>query len=179
MALNGIVTTMNSDKNLCGSFGLYPSYAAGILNSVKEIHFCELCSGKLNYADYDEKCIASKECSVTYETHTVIYFELSSINEKIALSFEARQFPKLPSELLIAQTVLKRMRLSSLAYGIVGIKKRVTYITNEVLTSRHDCVFDLFDIDLHLPKRLANFKLFTQSCSEHPLCDYYPCATLY
>ena len=40
---------------LCGSFGLYPSYAAGFLNSVKEIHFYVLCSEKLNYADYVEK----------------------------------------------------------------------------------------------------------------------------
>jgi len=49
-----IVTTMNSDKLMCGSFGLYPSYVAGILNSVKEIHFYVLCSEKLNYADYIE-----------------------------------------------------------------------------------------------------------------------------
>jgi len=37
--VNDIVATMNSDKVLCGSIGLYPSYAAGILNSVKENHF--------------------------------------------------------------------------------------------------------------------------------------------
>jgi len=30
---NDIFTTMNTDKVLCGSFGLYPSYAPGILNS--------------------------------------------------------------------------------------------------------------------------------------------------
>jgi len=99
--------------------------------------------------------------------HTGNYFKLSSSNETIVLSFEGRQFPKLPSELDFAQSVPKRMRLSSLAYGIVCINKRVTYITNEVLTSRHDYVFDLFDIDLQLPKRLANSKLSTQSCSEH------------
>ena len=45
------VTTMKSDKVLCGSFGLYPSYVAGILNSVKEIHFYVLCCEKINYAD--------------------------------------------------------------------------------------------------------------------------------
>jgi len=39
------------------------------------------------------------------------------------------------------------MRLSSLTYGIVCINKRVTYRTNEVLTSKHDCVFDLFDYE--------------------------------
>jgi len=37
--VNDIVTTVNSDKVLRGSFALYPSYAAGILKSVKEIHF--------------------------------------------------------------------------------------------------------------------------------------------
>jgi len=118
------------------------------------------------------------EYTVIYKTHTGDYFELPSSNEKIVLSFEARQFQKLPSELEFAQSVLKRMRLSSLAYGIVCINKRVTYITNEVLTSRHDCVFDLFDIDLQLHKRLGNCKLFTRSCSEHPSCDYYPWATV-
>ena len=48
--MNDIVTTMNSDNVLCGSFRLYPCYAAGVLNSVKEILFYVLCSEKLNYA---------------------------------------------------------------------------------------------------------------------------------
>ena len=43
---------------LCGSFVLYPSYVAGILNSGKEINFYVLFSEKLNYADHVEKCIA-------------------------------------------------------------------------------------------------------------------------
>ena len=77
-----------------------------------------------------------------------IISELSSSNEIIVLSFEGRQFRKMPSELIFAQNVLKRKRISSLAFGIVCINKRVTCITNEVLTSRHNCVFDLFDIDL-------------------------------
>jgi len=103
--VNDIVTTMNSDKVLCGSFGVYPSYAAGILNSVKEIHFYVLCCEKLSYAVYVEKYIASKEYSVTYKTRTGDYFELTSSNETIVLSFEARQFSKLPSELEFAQSV--------------------------------------------------------------------------
>jgi len=37
--VNKIVTTMNSDKYLRGSFSLYLSCAAGILNSLKGIHF--------------------------------------------------------------------------------------------------------------------------------------------
>jgi len=139
-----IVTTMNSDNVFCDSFGLHRSYTAGILNSVKEIHFYVLCCDKINYADYVQKYIASKEYSVTYKTRTGDYFKLSPSNETIALSFEARQFPKLQSEVLFAQSVLKRMRLSSLAYGIVCINKRLTYITTEVPTSRHDFVFDFF-----------------------------------
>jgi len=41
--VNDIVTTINKDKLLCGSIGLYPSYTAGILNCVKEINFYVLC----------------------------------------------------------------------------------------------------------------------------------------
>jgi len=144
-----IVATMISGKVLCGSFGLYPSYVAGILNSVKEINFHILCCEKLNYADNDVKYFACKAYSVTYKARTENYFELSSSNGKIVLSFEARQFPKLSSGLDFARSGLKRMRLSSLAFGIVCINKCVTCITNEVLMSRHDCVFDF---DLHLPK---------------------------
>jgi hypothetical protein len=38
-------------------------YAAGILNSAKEIHFYVLCSEKLIYADYVEKCISGNVCT--------------------------------------------------------------------------------------------------------------------
>jgi hypothetical protein len=42
--LNNVVTAMNNgDKILCGAFGLYRSFVAGILDSVKEIHFYVLC----------------------------------------------------------------------------------------------------------------------------------------
>jgi len=80
------ITAMNNDKALCGSFGVYPSYEAGILNSVEEIHFYVLCRENLNYVDYIEKCIAGKSCSVTSKPHTGDYFQLSSRSEKIALS---------------------------------------------------------------------------------------------
>ena len=42
--VNDIVTTINSDNVLRASFGFYPSYVAGILNSVKEINFHVLCN---------------------------------------------------------------------------------------------------------------------------------------
>jgi len=50
--VNYIVTTINSDNVLCASFGLYPSYVAGILNSVKEINFYVLCDKYKNCAKY-------------------------------------------------------------------------------------------------------------------------------
>ena len=111
---------------LCGSFDLYPSYAAVILNYVKEIHFYVLCSGKLNYADFIEKFIASKEHSVIYKPHRRNVFPLTSSGETIALSFEGRQFPIQPSELIFAQSLLKKICLMSIAFGIVCINKRVT-----------------------------------------------------
>jgi len=37
--VNYIVTTSNSDDVLCDTFGIYRSYAAGILNSVKQMNF--------------------------------------------------------------------------------------------------------------------------------------------
>ena len=42
--VNDIVPTLNSDNVLCATLGLYPSYVAGILNSVKEINFHVLCN---------------------------------------------------------------------------------------------------------------------------------------
>ena len=73
----------------------------------------------------------------------------------------------------------KTMRLSSLAYGIVRINDRSTCIADEVVTSKRDCVFDLFAYELHLPQQLANCKLFAESCSKYRRCDYYPVGTLY
>ena len=34
--VNNIITIINSNRVLCGSFRVYPSYVAGILNSVKK-----------------------------------------------------------------------------------------------------------------------------------------------
>jgi len=94
--VNDIVTTSEIDELLCGSIGVYSSYAAGILNCVEEIHFYLL-------ADYVEKFTARKDCNVTYKTHTGDIFGLSSSSETIALSFKARQFPKLTSELMFGK----------------------------------------------------------------------------
>jgi len=54
--VNDIVTTMNSNNVLCASFELFPSYVAGILNSVQEVNFYALCSKRrLQCASYLEK----------------------------------------------------------------------------------------------------------------------------
>jgi len=124
--VNNIVTALNNDKVLCGCFGLYPSYVSGTLNSVKEIHFYVLRSKKIHYDKYIEKCIAGNKCSVYYTKHTDCYFYLFLGDEKIALSFTARQFSDLPSEIIFAKSVLKGMRLS-LVYGIVCINKSDKY----------------------------------------------------
>jgi hypothetical protein len=121
------VAGMNSDKAFCGCSGMYPSFVAGISNSVKQIHFYVLCNEKLNYADYIEKCISGKECTISFKLHTGDYFRLSYGEETIVITFEARQIHgKLPSELTFAYGVLNKIRLSSLAYGIVSVHKWVT-----------------------------------------------------
>ena len=51
-----------NEYGLCESFGVYPSYVADILNSVKKI-ISLFCSEKINYEDYVKKCIVSKECT--------------------------------------------------------------------------------------------------------------------
>ena len=48
--MDNFITIINSNTVLCGSFGVYPSYVAGILNSVKKIRLFVLHNEKLNYA---------------------------------------------------------------------------------------------------------------------------------
>jgi hypothetical protein len=55
----------------------------------------------------------------------------------------------------------------------VSVRKRVTYITNQVLTSKHECVVNSFANDFHLPKQLADCKLCTQYCSAYPKSKEY------
>ena len=113
--------------------------------------------------------------SVSYKPHTGDYFQPSSSGDTIAISFEARQFPKLPSELVFAESVLKKIQLPPLAYGIVTVDKRVTCITNEVITSRHDCVFERYTCDLELPKKVAGCTLYTLyfSLYRKKTCPFY------
>jgi len=110
-----MVTAKNNDKTLYGYFGMYPSFVAGILNSERRITYFVLCNEGLNYEHYIENCIGDEGCSVCYKSHTRYYFQLSYQSETIFISFEARLFPKLPSEINFAQSVLKKIvELSSL-----------------------------------------------------------------
>jgi hypothetical protein len=63
--VNDIVETINSDKVLCDCFGLYPSYVGGTLNTVRDIDYYVVCSEKLNNANYIEKCMANKKCTIS------------------------------------------------------------------------------------------------------------------
>jgi len=176
--VNDIVSALNNDNLLCGSFGFYPSYVAGILHSVKEIHFYALCSKRCNYTEYIERFIAGKGCTITFRQLSQLYcdanpdeqlFKLEYGGETVIVSFQTRLFPELPSELVFAENVLSSTRLASLTYGIVSINWHVTCITNEVLTSRHNCMFELYICGyLNLPKILAG-------CTSHSLpCSMYP-----
>jgi hypothetical protein len=68
---------------------------------------------------------------------------------------------ELPSSLTFAYNVLTKKHISSLAYAIVIVNRRVTFIISEVLTSRHDCVSNTFDRNLHAPMQLAAVKFTT------------------
>jgi hypothetical protein len=80
---------------------------------------------------------------------------------------------KLPSGLTFAYAVLNKIRLSPLAFGIVPVHRRVTYVTEKVLTTRHGCVLDRYTCDLDMNKQLANCKLCTTYCSVHPYKKFF------
>jgi hypothetical protein len=54
-----------------------------------------------------------------------------------------------------------------MAYSVVCIYKRLTYITNDTFTSRHECILDTSAFDLNLPRRLANCKADIGLCDEY------------
>ena len=137
--------------------------------------------GNLNYAKYITKCLAriiytvkllSKiQLTCVWEEH----FQLTLDDETVTISFEAREFPILPSELIFAENVLAKFQLSSLTYGIVNIIKHIKYISYEVLTSRHDCVFERYTCELSLPKKLVGCILYTRYYLMYPkkTCPFY------
>jgi len=87
---------------------MYPSFVAGILNSARRTNLFVLCNEELNYENYIVKCYGDNGFSVCYKSHIGYYFELSYQSETIFISFEVKLFPKLPSEIIFAQRVLKK-----------------------------------------------------------------------
>jgi hypothetical protein len=154
---------------LFNAFGLYSRFVAGTLSKVQEINFYVLRNKKVKYSDYTEKCISGKQCTISFKSCKEGYFKLSSSEETVVVTLETRIMDrKLPSGQTFLNAVLNKIRLSSLAYGILSVHNHVTYITNEVPTSRHDCVLERYICDLYMPKRLLNCKLYTKYCSAHP-----------
>jgi len=90
--VNNIVTTLNSDNVPGVTSGRYPSYVAGILNSVKEIDFYVLCDKHINYAKYIKQCIAQKKCTFKLRAHN--YFVLSSGCNTVKIFFKAKLIHK-------------------------------------------------------------------------------------
>jgi hypothetical protein len=106
--------------------------------------------------------------SVPYHlSHMQITFVLTSGEEKVVITFESRFLDgKLPFKLLFTYAVKQNtFVVSDLWYCNTN---RVIYVTNEVLISQHDCVFEQCTNDLNIPKQLANCKLFTKFCKAHP-----------
>jgi hypothetical protein len=65
---------------------------------------------------------------------------------------------KIPSGPTFAYSVINKICLSCVAYGIVSIHNRMTYVTNEVLTSKHECVTAKYVSALDMTKNLAYCK---------------------
>ena len=133
--MNDIASALNNDNVVCGSFRFYPSYVAGFLHSVNEIYFFLLCTKMFDYTQYIESCITGKNC--TFRILSKInfirlpeeqHFELTYGGEKVTF-FQTTLFPDLPSVLVFGESVLSRIMLSSLTYGIVNIDRHVTCLS--------------------------------------------------
>jgi hypothetical protein len=75
---------------------------------------------------------------------------------------------ELPSTLTLVYNILTKMRIASLACGIVSVNSRVTFITSEVLTARHDCMSNIFAYNLLAPMQLAGCKVYNSDCTRRP-----------
>ena len=68
---------------------------------------------------------------------------LTSGEKKAIITFESRFLRgTLSCKLTFAYAVLNKVRLSSLTYGIVFINKLIISVSNEVVISQHDWVFE-------------------------------------
>jgi len=85
--VNDIFSALNNVKLLCGSFGLYPCYVAGIPHSVKHIQFYALCTKRRNYTQYIERFIAGKESTIIFRKLSQIYFDAYPDEQHFKLSY--------------------------------------------------------------------------------------------
>jgi hypothetical protein len=105
-------------------------------------------------------------------------FLISYHNEIIYIKFEARIIhTELPSTLTFAYNVLNKIRISSLAYGLVSVNKCVSYVTSEVIKARHDCVINLFAYNLKAPMQLAGCTMYNRYCNTR-MNKRFPSGTL-
>jgi hypothetical protein len=105
---------MNSDTVLCGCFGLYTNYTAGILKSVKCINFYVVCTEKLNYGHYIKQCVEGKNYAFSDAGNNLL---ISYDNEFIFVSFETRiVHAELPSTLTLAYNVLNKSQGSDILF---------------------------------------------------------------
>jgi hypothetical protein len=113
------------------TFGLYLSYVAGILNSVKPTHFCVLCNKQimLNILKnlLREKSALLSCLQNNFKLVRKINFQLSLV-VRVEISFEAiLMHGQLPVELIFAQSV-----------------KRNTFIVSSLRCCVHQETFDIY-----------------------------------
>jgi hypothetical protein len=105
---------------------------------------------------------------------------LSSGCNTAKISFKARQIlEQLPSKLIFAPKYVKKNAFIVSSLRCCVYQKSLTYITNYVLTSKHEYKFDVFALGLVRPRRLAISKFYTGFCSKHPLINIFPTKILF
>ena len=110
-----ILLTMKSDRGLCGFFGLYLSYVAGVLKHVEEITFYVLWNDELTYSEYIQKAISSEQCTISCVLFEKIYFKISCGGWTVLLKFETSMTEgKLPPVLTFTCVLLRNSVLSSI-----------------------------------------------------------------
>jgi len=127
------------DYKLCSWYSKHRKRYSFLLFTWGKFKLCKIYYKISGPKNYTVKLLSKIHLMCVWEEH----FQLTLDDETLSISFERRQFPNLPSELIFAENVLAKIQVFSLSYGIVNINNHITYITNEVLTSRHDCFWTL------------------------------------
>ncbi len=175
-----ILMNLNSERTACVCVGLYPAYVAGILKQAVEINFYVLSNDYLTYENYIENVASSEECIFSAMCEKD-HFTLSCGDQSVLLKFETRIVDcKLPAIITFTYDMLRNSILLSLAYAIVCDNGRIKYMTSEMLTSKHDCLYgqrttyckwfkriyyEDYNYLKRIPKRLAGCKYFNSKNS--------------